>query len=689
MERINAWLARLKISHKLILSGALFGLPIVVLLTYVTREYDRGIRTCEREVAGTMALEVCPPLLHDLRVLQAREELAGGGGAISQDDLAQVHKRVDDAVTTLRGAEGATTKRLASQLGGLWTQVQERGEAVPSRQRAAIYAQMVDTASQLVSAILDDSSLILDSELRTYYTMSLGGPLLLQAQAAVAEARNIASKASSEQRPLDQRDVSQLHAQSAALANTIIPRMRYSVETAVREDTRGAKSSFQQNVPPLFERYVERVSDLSSSINRVEAGPNTASPRERITATAVAAENAGVSLGSKATSELRTLLLERIAEDKRSRAMAWLLSLFCIAVATGVMVAVTVNITRPLTFLVRRTADIASGRIKEACDRRQRGEFRTFVPDVDSTRTRDEICQLIRSVSAMTESLHSLVSKVVQASDQVARSATQMTATVRQVEAAVSEQAVSTDQVSATSKQIDATARELARRMAGVTSDAQQTAKTAREEVAAVEGIRSALDDLIRASRAMNQTFNMISEKTEHIDRIIAVITNVANRTNLLSLNAAIEAEKEGKKAGGFSVVSVEMRRLADQTAVAALDIEKQIRNVQQAIREGVCSVDSYAGETRAKSSAVTELSSGLEHVIESATKLAPEFEAVNRGVRMQSEGAGQIADAMQQLRQAASQTRDSLAQFRQMAEDLQRAVRDMQIEVGRFAIAS
>ncbi len=684
----------MKIAHKLILSGVFFALPIAVLLYYVTNEYNQGIRTCEREVAGTRALEVCPALLHDLRALEARENLASRSELPLQGDPAAMQKRVDSAVAVLQHAQGAATKELVSRLNGLWKQLQERGQVMSASEKATAYRQMVETASQLVPVILDDSSLILDSQLRTYYLMNVTGPLLLQAQAAVAEAGAVALEARVEGRPLNSRDLSELHAQTGALVNTIIPRMRYSLETSVREDRlrHGANSLFQNKVPPLFERYVRRISDLSSPISSSATGAGAALTPDRVAQMAAAAEDAGVSLGSTATSELRNLLIGRIAEDKRDRSVAWLMSLLCVLLAATVMVAVTLNVTRPLNYIVGLTSDIAAGKVKEAFNRQQRGEFRKFLPentDGGLARTKDEICKLIGSVSTMTESLNTLLVKVALAGNQVAASAAQMSAAVRQVEAAVSQQAASTNQVSATSKEINATVQDLARTMAGVTGMAEKAAETARGGVSSLEGIRGAIDELIHSSTAMTQTLNSINEKTGNIDRIITAITKVANRTNLLSLNAAIEAEKEGKSAGGFSVIAVEMRRLADQTAVAALDIEKQIRDVQHAVREGVSSVESYAGQTRAKSTAVTELSSGLGQVIEGTTNLAPEFEAVNRGMQMQSEGAAQIAEAMQQLREAAGQTKDSLAAFRQVAEDLQSAVRDLQTEVGRFATAS
>jgi methyl-accepting chemotaxis protein WspA len=694
VEQINRWLTRVKIAHKLILSSVVFALPIAVLLYYVTTGYNRGIRTCEREVAGTAALEICPALLHDLRGLESRAILASRGGPAPQGDPAEIRKRVDDAITTLHRAEGAGTKELVGRLSSLWRQLQERGPSMAAREQAAVYRQMVETTSQLVPVILDDASLILDSELHTYYLMNVTGPLLLQAQAAVTEAGSVASKAKVESRKWDPRDLAQLQAQRGALVNTIIPRMRYSLETALREDKlrHGAGSSFQASGPPLFERYVERITDLSSSISRSAEETDAALAPDRIAEMAAAAEDAGVSLGATAVKELRMLLLRRIADDKRSRCVALLLSLLCMALAVGVMVIVTRNITRPLNYIVNLTTDIAAGRLREAFDRLKRGEFREFLPEdgaAGPAQTKDEICKLIRSVSAMTESLNSLLVKVAQAGNQVAGSATQMAAAVRQVEAAVSEQAASTNQVSATSKEIYATAQDLARTMAGVTRMAAEAAETAGGGVSSLEGIRGAIDELIHASAAMTRTFDSINEKTGNIDKVITVITKVANRTNLLSLNAAIEAEKAGEKAGGFSVVAVEMRRLADQTAVAALDIEKQIREVQHAVRDGVSSVESYARQTQAKSTAVTDLSSGLGRVIEGTTKLGPEFEAVNSGMQMQSQGAGQIAEAMQQLRDAAGQTKDSLAEFRQVAEDLHSAVRDLQAEVGRFSTSS
>ena len=694
MERINKWLARLKIAHKLILSSVVFALPIAVLLYFVTAQYNRRIQTCQREVAGTAALQVCPGLLRDLREVQSRASLASAGATSSLDGLADTRQRIDDAVATLQRGEDAGTKDLIDRLSAFWRQHKASGSAMTPSEQAALDQQMVATTSELVPVILDDFSLTLDPELNTTQLMYVTGLHLLQSQAALAEAESMAHKVKAQGRRLDARDLSQLQAQCGPLVDEILPRMRYSLDTALREDKRlhGAGTSFQKSVPPLFERYVELARQLSLAVSNSSGQAGVAPDPDRLGQMASAAEDAGVSLGETSTKELRTLLSERSAEDRRSQFEVLLMSLLCVGLAVGVMVIVTRNITRPLGRVVNLTTDIASGKVKEAFDRLKGGEFREFICDGDGdghARTRDEICKLIGSVSTMTESLNGLLVKVMQACNQVAGSATQTAAAVREVEASVSEQAASTNEVSATSKEIYASVKELTRTMSSVMKMASDAAHTASGGVNNLEGIRSAIDGLISSSAAMTHTFESINEKTANIDKVITTITKVANRTNLLSLNAAIEAEKAGEKAGGFSVVALEMRRLADQTAVAALDIEKQIREMQQAVREGVSSVESYAQQTQASSAAVTELSSGLGQVIEGTTKLGPQFEAVNSGMQMQSQGAGQIAEAMVNLGEAAGQTKTSMAEFREVAVDLHNAVRELQAEVGRFSIAS
>jgi methyl-accepting chemotaxis protein WspA len=333
--------------------------------------------------------------------------------------------------------------------------------------------------------------------------------------------------------------------------------------------------------------------------------------------------------------------------------------------------------------VVKLAADVASGRMKAA---RERLRNDTLSQMLAFRGARDEIYLVVHAISDMAASLDTLLAQVGRAGGQVGLSATRIVAAVRQMEGTVSEQAASTNQVNATSKEIYASVQELARTMAQVSRVALEAADSASGGVGNLEQIHATMRSLLAAGDALSATLDTVADKARNVDEVISAITKVANRTNLLSLNAAIEAERAGDSAGGFSVVAIEIRRLADQTAVAALDIEKLVQEMQGAVREGVAGVDRYTAGMRASSGAVDALSEGLGHVIDKTRRLGPDFETVNQGMQMQSQGAGQIAESMTHLRDAAQQTRESLGEFSSVAGQLHEAVDVLMAEVGRFS---
>src|SRR5258708_22470883 len=101
----------------------------------------------------------------------------------------------------------------------------------------------------------------------------------------------------------------------------------------------------------------------------------------------------------------------------------------------------------------------------------------------------------------------------------------------------------------------------------------------------------------MEASGSITAKLAVLSEKTTNINSVVTTITKVADQTNLLSLNAAIEAEKAGEYGLGFAVVAMEIRRLADQTAVATYDIEKMVKEMQSAVAAGGVGVDKFFQE--------------------------------------------------------------------------------------------
>src|SRR5262249_32710651 len=162
---------------------------------------------------------------------------------------------------------------------------------------------------------------------------------------------------------------------------------------------------------------------------------------------------------------------------------------------------------------------------------------------------------------------------------------------------------------------------------------------------------------LVDSTDSISSKLAVIREKAENINMVVTTITKVADQTNLLSINAAIEAEKAGEYGRGFLVVAREIRRLADQTAVATLDIENIVRLMQDAVSAGVMQMDKFSGEVRGGGQRIAEVSDQIAQIIEEVQALSGRFQAVNEGMRNQSLGAEQINEAMGPVTAGTQQT--------------------------------
>lgn len=197
---------------------------------------------------------------------------------------------------------------------------------------------------------------------------------------------------------------------------------------------------------------------------------------------------------------------------------------------------------------------------------------------------RSEKDLLGKSLKTMTETLHSLIGQIKQSSIQLMSTATEIAATAKQQELTVNEFGASTNQIAAAVKEISATAQELTKTMNDVTQVASSTGELADAGRNGMVALRDSINQLGEATGSISSKLYTISEKANDINVVVTTITKVADQTNLLSINAAIEAEKAGEYGVGFLVVAREIRRLADQTAVATLDIEQTVKQMQTAV---------------------------------------------------------------------------------------------------------
>jgi methyl-accepting chemotaxis protein WspA len=300
---------------------------------------------------------------------------------------------------------------------------------------------------------------------------------------------------------------------------------------------------------------------------------------------------------------------------------------------------------------------------------------------------KDEFGAVETGFNDMMTELTSLVSQAQRSSVQVTTSVTEIAATSRQQQATATETAATTTEIGATSREIAATSRDLVRTMTEVSTAADQASVAAGSGQQGLARMEETMHSVMGAADLVNAKLAILNEKAGNINQVVVTIVKVADQTNLLSLNAAIEAEKAGEYGRGFAVVATEVRRLADQTAVATYDIEQMVREIQSAVSAGVMGMDKFSEEVRRGMFEVQQVGEQLSQIIHQVQALAPRVLMVNEGMQAQATGAEQINHALVQLGDASSQTVESLRQASFAIDELSQVAVGLRSGVSRFKV--
>jgi len=385
----------------------------------------------------------------------------------------------------------------------------------------------------------------------------------------------------------------------------------------------------------------------------------------------------GYALTQKMVEVNRTIADESAERISDAVAQAKVSMLIAVVVALLAALVCGFFLLRALTAPMRRLVDILD--VMRAGDFSQRLNFKR----------KDEFGQLAAGFNRMTDELTALVGQAQKSSMQMATSVTEIAATSKQQQATAAETAATTTQIGVTSREIYATSRDLVRTMNEVSMVSEQTATLAGNGQSGLTRMEETMHDVMEAAGSVSGKLAILNEKASNINQVVTTITKVADQTNLLSLNAAIEAEKAGEYGRGFSVVATEIRRLADQTAVATYDIELMVKEIQSAVAAGVMGMDKFSDQVRRGMAEVQQVGGQLSQIIAQVQALVPRFQMVNEGMQAQATSAEQINQALLQLSEAAQQTVESLQQSSQAIDELNLVSNSLRNGVSRFKVSA
>jgi methyl-accepting chemotaxis protein len=701
---------RFTILEKIFIASIIFVLPIIILLSYMVSGFNHDIRFTRLELWGNkllMPLESIAELIpeHQLMVrlyIEGDRTVEEKINLLAQEiekqfSLVQKEdKALEDALQiSEKSLKAAGIKQgHISDIFKQWKELRSNWKNNGITRNDDVHDNMIlKPVHVLITRIGNTSNMVLDPDLDTTYLTEIGllampkiqerqGSFMLFVESVIFKGY------------LSQEDRVKFAVFSAMLEDDL-EHISQSVETAVMENKKqhGNNASLHKSISPLLESYKSSITPLLFILKRFANDPNYKISIMEFLESTKKVLDTGAKLRETSMLELQGLLDKREKSFVNKRFSALFMSIGMLFFASIVVVIISRGIARSLGKVIDIAGEIAQGNLQKAMeDLEKTGRTDLHLKEKTEGTTeiqRNEIYRLFHAMTIMTSSLYALLIQVGKSGIQVSTSSTQIAASARQLEATVAEQASSINEVSATSNEISATSQEFAKTMNKVSSMASEAAEMATESMSSLSDINATMKRLLENTTESSGKLRVVNEKMDNITQVITTITKVANQINLLSLNAAIEAEKAGEYGIGFSVVAREIRRLADQTAVSALDIEGMIMETRDAMRDGARAVELYTDQTRTSTERIAEISIDLLRAIEHTQELVPQFESVNQGMQMQSQSASQISESMGYLNQAAGQTRDSLIEFRGVTEQLNTAVKDLKNEVARFSISS
>ena len=371
----------------------------------------------------------------------------------------------------------------------------------------------------------------------------------------------------------------------------------------------------------------------------------------------------------------------------------WIGGLIILVLVGSLAVLLAGKMANPITKITEIAQKIAKGDLLSAANAVETltgsgGSDQRTENDALTT-ARDETGKLLSAIRSMTQNLNALVGQVQKSCIQFVSTATEIAASSREQEATVNEFGASTNEIVSSSKQISATSRQLVETMEQVSGMSENTALLAGSGQSGLVDMGSTMERLEDATRSISSKLSIINEKANNINTVVVTITKIADQTNLLSLNAGIEAEKAGEYGLGFSVVAREIRRLADQTAISSYDIEKMVKEMQSAVSSGVMEMDKFTEEVRQGVENSNKIKDNLENIIQQVQSMPPLFDEVSGGMAGQAQGAHQISESMVQLNEAAQQASESLQEFNEATEQLNASARDLQQEISIFKVSA
>jgi methyl-accepting chemotaxis protein len=588
-------------------------------------------------------------------------------GGVSQVLEATLELRIARQNLQLKGDEAAT-QNLNNALAKLDTQLQAVEKRIVLAENKRRIEQQIEAARQYRLALGNAEKAAQQREA----SRAVLGSSADQAAALTAEV---------EQQLLSGSDLNLFN--SVVGASKLLQQARFQV----RGYTYSGKAEFQQTALAAIDQATSQLQTLAEVLPANYAGNLNQAARALGNYRAAvidfgtaqsAAEQAAQQMSAQGEilldqSQQLTTTLTQLRDDESRHAKSMLTLATVLALVFGLLAAWA--ITRQIVIPLRQTLS--------AADRVASGDLRQ---DLNVER-RDELGQLQRSMQRMTVSLRELIGGIGDGVTQIASAAEELSAVTEQTSAGVNNQKVETDQVATAMNEMAATVQEVARNAEEASEAALVADQQAREGDRVVAEAIAQIERLATEMNHSSDAMGQLKSESDKIGSVLDVIKSVAQQTNLLALNAAIEAARAGEAGRGFAVVADEVRSLAQRTQQSTEEIETLIAGLQSGTQQVVSTMDASRNLTDSSVELTRRAGTSLDTITRTVSSIQAMNQQIAAAAEQQSAVAEEINRSVMNVRDVSDQTSAASEETAASSVELARLGTHLQGLVGKFQL--
>lgn len=345
-----------------------------------------------------------------------------------------------------------------------------------------------------------------------------------------------------------------------------------------------------------------------------------------------------------------------LAMQKSAATITIILNILGIAFAVLFAFVIGENIVRPIKQLVANLEEVANGNLQKH--------------GIDDKR-KDEIGMLIKAFESFLDRFREQISEMNKMVLHLAASANEMSATSAQLGSSASETAASVMETATTTEEIRQVAQTTKDLAGTVTASSDQSYALSKESMTAILQMGENVQKIKNQMDNISQSLLNLSEQSQMIAEIIAAVDEIAEQSNLLAVNAAIEAAKAGEHGKGFAVVAQEVKSLADQSKQSTRQVRKILTDIQKATSGALMAVEQGNKEMQQGGDKMNQVDAAMRAIADSLSKSVQLVQQIAYAVEQQFTGIDQINSAMNNVKTASAQNADAARNLEQVAASI------------------